>query len=197
MNFFATSRNLSYMTESAERLYERVLILRIQTGDEAAFAELVERYHARLRYYLRKMLGDSHQADDALQDVWLDVFRALPRLADPGAFAAWLYRIARDRAFRMLRRRRLPTQSLEAVALEATDTEDEFSPEDAAAIHALLDQLKPEHREALLLRFLENMSYEQIASVANVPVGTVRSRLHHAKRELRRLLERTNNHERK
>src|SRR5580704_15164394 len=103
LNFFALSRNLIYMTDSAEHLYERVLILRFQTGDEAAFTELVERYHVRVRYYLRKMLGDAHLADDALQDVWLDVFRALPRLADPGAFAAWLYRIARDRAFRMLR----------------------------------------------------------------------------------------------
>src|SRR2546428_9515568 len=61
----------------------------------------------------------------------------------------------------------------------------------SAAIHAALDCLTPEHREALLLRFIEDMSYERIAAVTGVPVGTVRSRLHHAKRTLRRLLQRT------
>jgi RNA polymerase sigma-70 factor, ECF subfamily len=182
------------MTPSADQLYERVLILRGQTGDEAAFAELVERYHVRLRYYLRKMLGPD-QADDALQEVWLDVFRALPRLADPGAFTAWLYRIARVRTYRVLRRRP-PTQPLADVEPEAPEAEADFTAEEAAAIHAALDRLSPEHREALILRFVEDMSYEQIAAVAGVPVGTVRSRLHNAKRELRRLLERTNDHER-
>jgi len=182
------------MIESAERLYERVLILRCQTGDEAAFADLVERYHARLHYYLGKMLGDVHQTEDALQDVWLDVFRALPRLKDAAAFAAWLYRIARDRAYRLLRCRHRATERLEESALEAPDTEEAFSPEDAATIHAALDGLTPEHREALILRLIEDMSYEQIAAVTAVPVGTVRSRLHHAKRALRRLLERTDEH---
>src|SRR6187402_3133800 len=95
-----------------DRLYERVLVLRCQTGDEAAFAEIVARYTPRLRLYLRQMLGgDAHTADDALQDVWLDVFRALGRLDDAGAFAAWLYRIARDRAYRILRRRGIVTMT--------------------------------------------------------------------------------------
>jgi RNA polymerase sigma-70 factor, ECF subfamily len=183
------------MTDSAERLYERILILRGQTGDEAAFAELVEKYHLRLRYYLRKMLGDAHQADDALQDIWLDVFRALPRLQDAGAFPAWLFRIARDRAYRVLRRR-ASSQSLDESTVASPDAEESFSPEDAAAIHTALDRLTPEHREVLILRFIEDMSYDKIAAVASVPVGTVRSRLHNAKRELRRLLERTGDYER-
>src|SRR6516162_10981820 len=98
------------MTDSTDRLYERVLVLRCQAGDEAAFAELMERYQPRLRYYLRKMLRDVQGAEDALQDVWLAVFRAVSRLADVGAFRTWLYRIARDRAVRELRKQRLPPQ---------------------------------------------------------------------------------------
>ena len=73
------------MTDTTDRLYETVLVLRCQAGDEAAFAELVERYQPRLRYFLRKMLRDVQGAEDALQDVWLDVFRAVSRLADVGA----------------------------------------------------------------------------------------------------------------
>src|SRR5215472_4341227 len=101
------------MTETTDRLYERVLVLRCQAGDEAAFAEIVERYQPRLRYYLRKMLRDVQGAEDALQDVWLSVFRALPRLVDVGAFRAWLYRIARDRALREFRIRRPAPQPLD------------------------------------------------------------------------------------
>lgn len=182
------------MKDQADQVHERVLILRCQNGDHGAFAELVQRYHLRMRYYLRKMLGDVHRADDALQELWFDVFRALPRLRDTEAFTAWLYRIARDRAYRQLRRHRV-MEPLEPTTLAAAEVDDAFSPEDAAAIHAALDHLTPEQRETLILRFIEAMSYERIAAVTGVPVGTVRSRLHHAKRALRRLLERTDDHE--
>src|SRR5436305_674956 len=89
------------MTDAADRLYERLLVLRCQAGDDAAFAELVGRYGPRLAYYLRKMLGPD--ADDALQEVWLDVVRGVGRLADPGAFPAWLYPVARARVLRVRR----------------------------------------------------------------------------------------------
>jgi RNA polymerase sigma-70 factor (ECF subfamily) len=188
------------MGENADKLYEAVLVLRCQTGDEAAFAELVGRYHRRLRYYLRKMLADAHRADDALQDVWLEVFRGLPRLRDSDALAAWMYRIARRRAVRLLRQRQRVTDvEREAVASEVLDPvldpDQAFSREDAAAIHAALDVLTPEHREMLILRFVEGMSYEEVAAVTGLALGTVRSRLHYAKRALRLQLERTDAHE--
>jgi RNA polymerase sigma-70 factor (ECF subfamily) len=176
------------MTDPAEQLYLRVLVLRAQAGDEAAFAELAGRYEGRLRYYLRKMLGNAHTAEDALQDVWLDVWRGLSRLAEPAAFTAWMYRIARDRACRVLRR--LPRdRPLDEADVPDEATEESFSVADAEAIHRALDELAPEHREVLVLRFLEEMSYEDIARVAGCQLGTVRSRLHYAKRALRRALE--------
>jgi RNA polymerase sigma-70 factor (ECF subfamily) len=178
------------MPDPADRLYERLLVLRCQTGDETAFAALVEGYSPRLRYYLRKLLDrDADRADDLLQEVWFDVFRGVPRLADPAAFPAWLYRIARDRALRELRKRR-PTQRPLVEADLANSTGDvEFSPEDAARIHTALGKLAPEHREVLVLRFLEAMSYEDIAQIVGAQLGTVKSRLYYAKRALRRVLE--------
>lgn len=177
------------MTDSAERLYERMLVLRCQTGDEAAFEELVSRYHRRLRYYLRKMLGDAHKAEDALQDVWFDVFRKAPRLKDPDAFRAWLYRIARDRAYRLLRRERRMFVSLDGNVVAENGAGREFSAEDAEQIHVALDRLGPEHREILVLRFLEEMSYHEIARIVGCPVGTVRSRIHYAKQALRQFID--------
>ncbi len=176
------------MTDQADNLYERVLVLRCQTGDEAAFAELMARYGPRLGYYLRKILSDSHVAEDMLQEIWLAVFRGLPRLADPKAFPAWAYRIARDRAWRSLRQRRLKQRPL--VEDDLIDDGDEaFRSDDAQAIHAALDELATEHREVLVLRFLEEMTYEDIAKVVGCQLGTVRSRIHYAKRALRRALE--------
>ena len=191
------------MTDSTDRLYERVLVLRCQTGDETAFAELVDRYQPRLRYYLRKMLRAPHQGetadsavDDTLQEVWLDVFRAIPRLADAEAFRAWLYRIARDRAFRTFRHRPPPHRPLDEAALPDTAAgEPRFTEEDAQRIHAALDELAAEHREVVVLRYIEEMSYDEIAGVVGCPVGTVRSRLHYARQVLGRRLERRNVHD--
>src|SRR4051794_29215767 len=178
------------MTDQAEQIYERLLVVRSQAGDEAAFSELVERFSPRLRYFLRKMLSSADGAEDALQDVWLDVLRHLPRLADPQALVAWLYRIARDQAFGRLRKRGRAEQLLdEASVIDAAADEGDFSPEDAARIHAALDELPAEQREVLVLRFLEEMSYEEIARVVGCQLGTVRSRIHYGKRALRKALE--------
>jgi RNA polymerase sigma-70 factor (ECF subfamily) len=177
------------MTESVERLYRSVLVVRWQAGDRAAFEELVELYEPRLRYFLARMIGDDHAADDLVQEVWFDVYRGLARLADPGAFAAWLYRIAHHRALRQLRRKRQPLGSLEGIDLPEEPEGDDFSAEDAERVHAALGQLPPDFREVLLLRFFEGMTYEDIAHVLGCRLGTVRSRIHYAKRALRRVME--------
>jgi RNA polymerase sigma-70 factor (ECF subfamily) len=182
------------MTDIAERVYRSILVVRCQAGDRAAFEELVELCQPRLHYFLASMVGDDHAADDLLQDVWLDVYRGLARLADPGAFPAWLYRIARHRALGALRKKRPPLSSLEGIDV-AEDGEEDFSAEDAEQVHAGLGQLAPEHREVLLLRFFEGMGYEDIVRVIGCPLGTVRSRIHYAKRALRRVMEGVPQHE--
>src|SRR5262245_25424983 len=139
------------MSEQHDRLYEQVLLVRAQAGDEAAFAELVERYDRRLRYYLRKLLIDREAAEDALQDVWLDVLRSVARLRQPVAFPAWLYRLARDQAMRRLRRKHLePLVGEDADAIADESSTVDITAADADQIHAALDRLNAEHREVLL-----------------------------------------------
>ena len=184
------------MTEGADRFYHNVLVLRCQAGDPAAFEELIALHQPRLRYFLLQMVRDPCRLDDLLQDVWLDVFRSVPRLVDPGAFRAWLYQVARHRASRELRRRGQAHGSLEGVDPPAPDEpEEEFSAADAARVHAALARLAPEHREVLLLRFIHEMSYEEVARVTGLQLGTVRSRIHYAKRALRRAIEGLDAHE--
>jgi RNA polymerase sigma-70 factor (ECF subfamily) len=128
--------------------------------------------------------------------VWFDVYRGVARLADPGAFPAWLYRIARHRALGELRKTRQHLSSLEGIDLAGEEGEDDdFSAEDAVRVHAALGRLAPEHREVLLLRFIEGMTYEDIARVTGCRLGTVRSRIHYAKRALRRVMAGAPQHE--
>jgi RNA polymerase sigma factor (sigma-70 family) len=99
------------MIDDADRLFERLLVLRCQAGDEAAFAALMDRYQPRLRYYVSKMLFGLREPDDVLQEIWIDVFRAISRLIDADAFRAWLYQVARARMVKQFRKRRLNFQT--------------------------------------------------------------------------------------
>ncbi|MEX2171124.1 MAG: sigma-70 family RNA polymerase sigma factor [Pirellulales bacterium] len=182
------------MSDPADRLYEQVLLLRCQAGDEAAFVEIVAGYDPRLRYFLRKLVHQAHLVDDLLQEVWLDVHRGLPKLKELAAFRAWLYRIARDRAVRYLRKKEHVTALPEDFELLEVD-ETNFTADDVAHIHTALDKIPTAQREVLVLRYLEEMPYEEIARVISAPPGTVRSRLHYAKHALRHELERTMAHD--
>lgn len=171
-------------------LAEQLLVLRAQLGGREAWTTLIHRYHARLVFYLRRLLGSVADAEDVVQDVWLTVVRKLHTLDEPAAFRAWLYRIARHRALSALRRRRreIPWDDagdLGEAVIATTDDDDGFAPEEAAAVYAALDQLSPLHRDVLSLRFLGGLGYEEIAGVMDCGIGTVRSRLHYAKAALR------------
>ncbi len=177
------------MSEAAEHLYEQVLVLRFQAGDEVAFTELVRCYHDRLRYYLRRLSVDESTVDDVLQDVWLKVFRGLAKLRRPRALPVWLYRIARNAALAEHRRHRAVVElEQEPQAPSSAQRHTDFAPEDAGRIHAALDRLPPHHRDVLVLRFLEELSYEDIADIVGSPLGTVRSRIHYAKHALRQAM---------
>jgi RNA polymerase sigma-70 factor (ECF subfamily) len=176
---------------------EVVLVLRARGGDAAAFGELVERYHERVGYYLRKMLSGGDRAEDAGQELWIDVYRSLGKLREPGAFGPWVYRLARDRAYRELRKRRVAVEGgMEDLVGDGKTPEDAyFRAEDAGRVNAGLEKLSVGHREVLLLRFVEGMSYPEIARVTGCGVGTVRSRLHYGKRALKDILEKEMGHD--
>lgn len=171
-------------------LVERTVVLRARAGDRHAFHELVRRYERRLLYYLRRMV-DETEALDALQDVWLTVFRKIGSLQAPEAFRVWLYKIAHDVAVSHLQRQRRWPQSVddEPMQSEAIDRWNEFEAlENVELVHTALGQLSPLRREALTLRFLESLDLREMADVLGVELGTVKSRLHYAKLQLREQL---------
>ena len=165
------------------------LIKHAQAGDREAFAALFEQ-HKNLVYrtaYL--ILGDAHEAEDALQEVFLSVHRSLDSFdARKGAFTTWLYRVTLNFCLSH-RRRRLHHSSLEDVApTPATDFPGAQLAEDDSLWQATRS-LSDKQQAVLILRYYWDLPYAEIASILDVPLGTVKSRLDLALKTLRKILE--------
>jgi len=175
-----------------ERIYCELLVLRCRRGQRAAWEELVQTWERPLFYYIHRLIDNEDDARQVLQQSWVSILQGLGKLREPRKLPAWLYRIARTTALTHLRRRygeRALCQNGEATtAVDVTDGQLDF--DNAEQIHYGLGRLSLIHREVLTLFFLQDLSIEEIAGVLEVPVGTVKSRLHHAKRMLRAILER-------
>ena len=169
-----------------------MLVVRSQIGDETAFEELLRNYGPRLLQFTRKMMQSApHIVEDLNQEIWLSIYRGLPGLLDASKFRPWAFRIARDRIYREYRRRNVGVRPLDDNELEALPEIEETSVTlEAGELQESLDLIPPDQREVLVLRFFEEMSYEEIARVTGCTLGTVRSRIHYAKRALRNALER-------
>ena len=177
---------------------ELLLVLAAQSGDRDAFRKLVDRYERRLLYFIRRLLGRNEGALDILQDVWLAIHRRLRELRSPGQFRSWAYQIARGRTVDVLRRNRRERELLQSLAEDEAETSgedvaDDFG--DAEAIHLAMAEMSAPHREALTLHFLEDMTVEEMAAVVGRPAGTMKTRLFHAKRQLRAILEKSHHAE--
>jgi RNA polymerase sigma-70 factor (ECF subfamily) len=167
-----------------------MLVVRSQIGDESAFEELLKAYGPRLLQFTRKMMQSApHIVEDLNQDIWLSIYRGLPGLLDASKFRPWAFRIARDRVYKEFRRRKLLVEPLPETETEAFSEGEDTSPINREELQRALNILSPEHREVLVLRFIEEMNYEEIAQITGNTLGTVRSRLHYGKRALKTVLQ--------
>jgi RNA polymerase sigma-70 factor, ECF subfamily len=178
------------MTEK-ERIYDELLVLRCRRKDRSAFKELIRRWEKKLFFYIRRLVGNEEDAWDILQETWVKVFQGIGKLNNPGSLASWLYSIARYSAMDHLRSRYsgIQTGEVEEQALEEFPEDNSPDFDDAERVYRGLDRITLAHREALTLFFLEDFSIEEIASILDVSPGTVKSRIHYAKRALRAVLE--------
>lgn len=179
------------MTAHTKRIRSELLILRVRRGDTAAFTELVALWERPLFYYLRRMLKTEEDTWDALQEVWLRVFKKVAQLRAIESFPSWLYQIARNSAYNH-RRDNPDWKSLaDATSSAIHDADDgalDLTGTDAEAVHLALSQLPLPQREALTLHFLEEFTLQEISSITGAAVGTIKSRLYYGKRALREVL---------
>jgi RNA polymerase sigma-70 factor, ECF subfamily len=171
------------------RTQDEWIALRCQAGDNAGFADLVALMERPLLYYAAKLTGNAQTAHDVLQDVWVKVFSGIRGLKNPASLRPWLYRITHgltvDRIRKHVSRERAEEAHVDGLQ-EAGDIS--FTRDDAAAIHEALNDLEPKHREVLILYFLEDFSLAEIAAVVRCSEGTVKSRIHYAKRRMKEIL---------
>ena len=177
-----------------------------QQGRELAFRELVRRYERPVFSLVFRMVRDREMAEDLAQDAFVKVLNHIDRYSPEFKFSSWLFKIANNVAIDHLRRRRIETISMDgsphassATEVEATafdigdDQETALEEMEArelgSAIERAIATLRPEYRACIMLRHVEDRSYEEIAATLDLPLGTVKTYIHRARHELRKALE--------
>ncbi len=175
-----------------DRILDELLVAAARTGDARAQALLVHRWHKRLLAHAYRLIGDMERSRDAVQESWLEIMQGFGALRDDRAFPAWAYRITSRRCakvVRQLQRDRAVGRKF-AAEPEAAGTAPEMdTASDNARLRAAIRALPPGQRAAVALFHFEELSVAQVAVALDVPVGTVKTRLMHARSKLRAVLE--------
>ena len=179
----------------ADRDIDQQLVERAQSGDKQAFGLLVSKYQRKLGRLLSRFIRDPGEVEDVAQEAFIKAYRALPSFRGDSAFYTWLYRIGINTAknYLVAMGRRAPTTTeFDADEAESFEDGDQLrdintpesvlaSKEIAATVQKAMEDLPDELRTAIELREIEGLSYEEIASIMNCPIGTVRSRIFRAR----------------
>lgn len=182
------------------------VVMLAQQGRDTAFRELVRRYERPVFSLVFRMVRDRDTAEDLAQESFIKVLNHIDRYRPEFKFSSWLFKIANNVAIDHLRKRTVDTVSLEGSRYAATTAEAEStaipvaskdqsaleemeSKELGGAIEKAVAALRPEYRACILLRHVEDRSYEEIAATLDLPLGTVKTYIHRARHELRKALE--------
>ena len=174
------------------------IIARARRGDAGAFEQLVEMYRDQVFRLALRMCGNEADADEVAQEAFLSAWRALPCFRGESKFSTWLYQLTTHAAIDLLRREKRQIDAEDIAEIDAPDGAP--SPQQLAeqaetqqAVRQAVLQLPEEQRQVLLLRFLQELSYEEIGQALQLPPGTVKSRLNRAKAQLKNILLRSGN----
>ncbi len=184
-------------TVEATRATDEELVAAILDGEVALYTDLVQRYQGRLVNYLNRFLFNVDESQELSQEVFLKVYRALDRYNPRYRFSTWLFRVAKNAAIDLLRKRRLKLVPMQRVGVYGETREREFPSEERDpyrvlrnlerrdAIGAAIDTLTDEYRELIQLRHFAEMTYEEIAEFKGMPLGTVKNKLFRGRRALK------------
>ena len=173
------------MHDATGQLVDELLVMEAQSGNARAFEALVSRWQKRLWQYARRLTGSPEAAWDVTQESWLGVVRGIRKLNDPARLRAWLYRIVTNKAndwIRSAAEARMPL----AVA-HPTSADGPPDTDVSADLQDILRQLPVRSRVVLTLYYLEGLGLAEVAGVLDVPAGTVKSRLYHARNEFKEI----------
>lgn len=165
-----------------DRVYDELLLTRIQAGDTRAGERLAARWYPRLMRTAYRLLRDDEQARSAVQETWTGICKGWRGLRDPARFPAWAYRILHNKCADRIGFEQ--TKRIHICDEPEVETAVPSAVEDKVAVDRAFDQLTAEHRSAATLYFVAGLTLNEIASVTAVPVGTAKSRIFHARKQL-------------
>lgn len=173
-----------------DQIIEELLVMQAQAGDKGALSQLVKRRGRRMLAHATRLLGNIDQAQDAVQDAWMDIAKGLPRLKEPRAFRVWSLCIVTRRCAKHIKTAQRQRKLTQNYAQEQDTHAAEQGPtaaENAGLRQAIL-QLPPKQAAAMALVYLDDLSLAEASAVLEVPLGTVKSRLMTARETLRNSL---------
>ena len=177
------------MDNARERIIDEWLVTRCQAGSRAAFDLLVRRWQRRLWHYARRLTRNGDAAWDVTQEAWLAILGQIRKLNDPAWFAAWAYRIVRNKSADYCRAAGRQRQLADALAERQRANDDPPPDHPGHTVAGALRRLPPDRQELLALKYGQDLNIVEIAVVLGIPAGTVKSRLHYAREQLRKILE--------
>ncbi len=191
-------KSLSRTDSSPVELDDRQLVTASKRGDQDAFSQLVQRYQRRIFNLVYRMLQQYEEASEITQETFLAAWQGLPSFRGDARFATWLYRIAYNCALKQLETRKRD-RALQAAlqAEQALESEDTYKSADAqideherqAFVQEHLSRLPAKYRAVLILRHLQDMTYEEMAEILTMPVGTIKTHLFRARNLLKQRLQ--------
>ncbi|RKY75187.1 RNA polymerase subunit sigma-24 [candidate division KSB1 bacterium] len=181
---------------------DKFLIQLALAGNQKAYGELIRRYEGMIFNFIYRMIGDRAETEDIVQETFIKAFKALDSFDEKYAFSTWLYKIATNHCIDVLRKRKLSTFSLDSSIqtekgnLHRQYSDDSFSPEKAliyrehtTLILQAIESLPPKYKQVINLRHREEKSYEEIAQILKIPIGTVKARIFRAREILKQKLK--------
>jgi len=170
------------------------LVAEARQGSEKAFRQLVERYHPMAYAVVRGILGKRSDVEDVAQEVFIKIFRGLSGFRGDSKLSTWIYTVARNEAINAARKSNPAGASIDDVVLESPE---ELRPDklyhrkiQQEEIERGLSELDPDYRLALELRYMGEMSYAEVSEAMGLPIGTIKTYIHRAKIELKRVMSR-------
>jgi RNA polymerase sigma-70 factor (ECF subfamily) len=170
------------MQPAKEQIIDQILVMDAQDGDAQAMEQLVGRWQKRLWQHAFRLVGDTEAAWEITQQTWLGIIKGLRKLRDPADFRAWAYRITTNKSIDWIKKSRAARQ----VSIEDFQDPQQKEKEDTG-LKELLEKLDIRKRAVLSLYYFEQLSVPEISVALNIPTGTVKSRLHNARKELKEL----------
>jgi RNA polymerase sigma-70 factor (ECF subfamily) len=171
---------------------ERELVRKALAGDERAFRKVLESHYTLIYSVVRGVAGQHGETDDIVQEVFIKIFRALGDFRGDSRLSTWIYRIARNEALNAIDRRRpqvIPIEDCEELPASGESPETSYRQRvSRERLERLMERLDEKQRVAIELRYIGDKSYEEIAEIMDIPLGTVKTYIYRAKRSLKRMM---------